>query len=118
MKIRSRSMDCKEFLRLTPEFVDDRLMGKPAYKFLEHMENCEECREELHIQYLVSEGMSRLESGAGFNLDEELELKVSSYKKMLARRHTLDVIVYWMEAVSIVAIIFILTLVFLHTFRG
>ena len=107
------SMDHKEFIKLIPVWLDGKLDGKRGGRFLEHMENCKECREELHIQYLVKEGTARLESGMSFNLDKELSEKVTAYKKKLKRKHTENVIIYWMEAIAGAAIIFILVLVFI-----
>ena len=104
-------MRCKEFLRLLPSFLDDELLGKQAHRFLYHMDHCSECREELHIQFLVKEGTARLESGAGFNLDKELAIKVNDYRAFLRRHDILNRIVYVMEAIAVVAILFILVLV-------
>ena len=67
---------------------------------------------ELHIQYLVREGTARLENGDNFNLDRELSDKVAQYKKRLHRKHIENVIIYWMEAIAAIAIVFILVLVF------
>ncbi len=115
VRVRSRRnapMDCKEFLRLIPNWLDGRLDGKRGVKFLEHMATCKDCNEELHIQYLVREGTARLENGDNFDLDRELSDKVALYKKKLHRKHIENVIIYWMEAIAAVAIVFILVLVF------
>ena len=53
MKRKPKSIDCKEFTRLMPLWLSDELKGRKAYQFLEHMDTCAECREELHIQILV-----------------------------------------------------------------
>lgn len=112
IKIRRRDpMDCKEFLRLVPIWLDGRLDGRLGNSFLEHMSRCEDCNEELHIQYLVREGTARLESGGNFNLDRELSDKVGAYRRKLRRRHRENVAVYWMEAVAAAAIVFMLVLV-------
>ena len=110
---RNAEMDCKEFIRLIPNWLDGKLDGKRGAKFLDHMNTCKDCREELHIQFLVREGTARLESGGSFNLDKELSEKVTAYKKKLKRKHTENVIIYWMEAIAGAAIIFILILVFI-----
>lgn len=110
---RNTEMDCKEFMRLIPIWLEGKLDGKRGTRFLEHMEGCTDCNEELHIQYLVKEGTARLESGGNFNLDKELSDKVTAYRKKLGRKHTENVIIYWMEAIAAVAIIFILVLVFM-----
>ncbi len=115
VRIRSRRnapMDCKEFLHFIPNWLDGRLDGKRGVKFLEHMATCKDCNEELHIQYLVREGTARLENGDNFNLDRELSDKVAQYKKRLHRKHIENVIIYWMEAIAAIAIVFILVLVF------
>lgn len=109
---RKAAMDCKEFMKLVPLWLDGRLDGKRGVKFLEHMENCKDCNEELHIQYLVREGTARLENGDNFNLDRELSDKVALYRKKLHRKHIENVIIYWMEAIAALAIVFILVLVF------
>ncbi len=109
---RKAPMDCKEFLRLVPNWLDGRIDGKRGVKFLEHMQNCKDCNEELHIQYLVREGTARLENGDNFNLDRELSDKVALYRKKLHRKHVENVIIYWMEAIAAIAIVFILVLVF------
>jgi len=108
---KKRAMKCKEFIKLIPMWIDDELLGKTAYRFLEHMDSCPECREELHIQFLVKEGTLRLESGAGFNLDKELKKKVNDYRKFLKKKDIINCIIYVMEAIAVAAIIFILILV-------
>ncbi len=110
---RNASMSCKEFIHLIPMWLDDKLDGKRAVRFFEHMDTCEDCREEMQIQFLVKEGTARLESGASFNLDSELSDKMVRYKKRLRRKHTENVIIYWMEAIAAISIIFILVLVFI-----
>lgn len=109
---RNRKMDCNEFIRLVPTFLKDELLGRQAYRFLEHMEECDECREELNIQFLVMEGTARLESGGSLNLDKELNVKVAEYEKMLKKRRIMNSIVYVMEVIAVFAVIFILLLVF------
>ena len=112
MKKRSKTMGCKEFTKLTPLWLNEDLKGRKANQFLEHMNNCEECKEELHIQYLVMEGTSRLETASSFNLDDELAAKVERYVRRLKRDHMFNVAIYWLEAIAIAAVIFILALVF------
>ena len=40
-------MDCKEFEKLIPEFIEGKLDYPTLKKFSEHMEQCEDCKEEL-----------------------------------------------------------------------
>ena len=49
-------MDCKEFSGLIQDFLNDRLDEMKLSEFLSHIEECEVCRDELRIQYLIYEG--------------------------------------------------------------
>ena len=44
-------MNCKETEKLIPIFLDKKLNTRELDRFLEHVENCNECMEELTIQY-------------------------------------------------------------------
>lgn len=66
-------MDCKEFERLIPEFVDKKLDYAMTKRFVYHVKNCPNCKEELNIQFLVGEGLVRLEEGSAFDLQKEMQ---------------------------------------------
>ncbi len=105
-------MECKETQKLIKSYLNDELEGRTAEAFLRHIEQCEECKEELCIQYLVMEGRARLEDGNSFNLNKELELKIENSKKILKRRKIGTWVIYVLEFMAIIAIMFILFLVF------
>lgn len=69
-------MTCKEFERKIPDFIAGKLDFLTLRQFGEHMEHCPECREELEIQFLVTEGMQRLEEGDSFDLQGELNSRL------------------------------------------
>ena len=79
-------MDCKEFERLIPDFISDKLDYQSLKRFNSHMEHCENCREELTIQFLVTEGVQRLEDGSAFDLQGELRQHLEEASKRI-RRH-------------------------------
>ena len=107
-------MDCKEVQKNIAAFMDEELDGRSAERFLNHIEQCPECREELSIQYLVKEGMVRLEEGGSFDLGKDLKnLIAGSYKKIKSQRIA-NACIYSMEFFAILAVIFILVLVFLN----
>lgn len=70
------NMDCKSFERMIPDFIAQRMDYPTLKNFLGHMEKCGDCREELEIQFLVSEGIQRLEDGSAFDLQTELEQRL------------------------------------------
>ena len=70
-------MDCKEFEKLIPDFFAGKLDYPTLKRFCDHMEKCAECKEELTINFLVTEGIHRLEDGNAFDLQAELEQRLS-----------------------------------------
>lgn len=106
-------MDCKEVQKNIAAFLDEELDGRTAERFLRHIEECVECKEELSIQYLVKEGMVRLEEGGSFDLSKDLnELVEQSFKKIKNQRIA-AVCIYALEVFAFIAVIFILVLVFM-----
>lgn len=81
-------MDCQEFEKKIPAFISDELNFKELKCFLEHVEHCPDCKEELTIQVLISEGMAHLEEGGAFDLQEEIE-KYIAHAKHRIRNHKL-----------------------------
>lgn len=78
-----KDMDCKEFEKSIPGFIADRLKYKALKKFCRHMEYCEDCREELNIQFLVTESLQRLEDGRGFDLQQELDQRLEESRRRI-----------------------------------
>ena len=107
-------MDCKEIQRMIPAYLNDELEGKTAELFLQHMDTCPVCKEELCIQFLVEVGTARLEDGGSFDLNRELELNIASAKKKLKHKKTATWTIYSLEFLAIVAVMFILFLVFMR----
>ena len=107
-------MDCKELQKNIAAFLDEELDTKSAERFLNHIEQCPECREELSIQYLVKEGMVRLEEGGSFDLGKDLKNLINGSYKKIKNKRIANAIIYSMEFFAILAVIFILVLVFLN----
>lgn len=76
-------MDCRECERLIPAFISDSLGYKQLNAFMEHVETCPDCKEELTIQILITEGMARLEEGGAFDLQEEIGKRMKSALKRI-----------------------------------
>lgn len=80
-------MNCKDFEKLIPDFLEQKLDFLTMKEFQEHKEKCPACSEELEIQFLVAEGMQRLEEGDAFDLEGELQLQLADAQRKV-RRHT------------------------------
>lgn len=76
-------MDCKETQKHINEFLSDHLDDDITEEFMQHVTECKECMEELTIQYLVTEGLQRLETASAFDAQRELEEKLEA---AMARR--------------------------------
>ena len=63
-------MNCKDTDKLIPLFLMDQLTNRDLERFLKHINKCNDCKEELTIQYLVMIGSSLLEEGKSFDLGE------------------------------------------------
>lgn len=81
-------MDCKETQKHIMDFLKDDLKDEDTEPFLNHVSDCKECMEELTIQYLVTEGLQRLETGSAFDAKKELRQKIQDTmaKRRLQKR--------------------------------
>lgn len=61
-------MDCKEANKRMTDFLNHDLNSRELKGFMEHISDCKDCKEELSIQFLIQEGMIRLEEGSTFDL--------------------------------------------------
>ncbi|MDE7132512.1 MAG: zf-HC2 domain-containing protein [Lachnospiraceae bacterium] len=107
-----QGMNCKEAEKKIPSFLQDDLDGSKLEEFVEHVENCSECKEELSIQFLVTEGLERLEEGNNFNLQEELLMKLEFAEHRINVHRMLWYILLCLEAAVAAAIIIALCVVF------
>ncbi len=104
-------MTCKEVEKMIPLFLEDDLDIDDLRNFMEHMDKCEECREELTIQFLVLEGMARLEDGNVFDLQNELKFRMEDAGHALKRRETMRWTLYAVQGLTVVAAITLIALV-------
>lgn len=73
-------MDCKHSEKLIADFLNYSLSGDDLKCFINHIEKCPDCMEELGTSYLLNEALSRIEEGESVKLDEELKSKIEAAK--------------------------------------
>lgn len=105
-------MNCKDTEKMIPAFLQDDLDGRELRRFIEHIDSCPECMEELSIQFLVVEGLEQLESGNNFNLQSGLSKKMSSARYEIKVNKTLKYTLFWLEIAVALAIIISLVILF------
>lgn len=103
-------MTCKDAEKMIPLFLEDGLETDELRKFMEHIDRCEECKEELTIQFLVSEGMARLESGNVFDLQNELRYCIEDAGHTLKLRESMHWLLYVIQGLIAIAVITLITL--------
>lgn len=78
-------LECKECEKLIPDFIEQNMEYFTLKRFCDHIRTCQECKEELTIQFLVSEGMARLEDGDAFDLNRELDKRLEEARRRIKR---------------------------------
>lgn len=69
-------MDCKKAQSLVTSYITRKLNDKDLEEFLEHIDTCDECYEELEIYYTVHYTLARLdkdETGQVYNVKKALQ---------------------------------------------
>ncbi|HKM04144.1 MAG TPA: zf-HC2 domain-containing protein [Lachnospiraceae bacterium] len=97
-------MNCKESEKLIGQFIRNELEDKELELFVLHTKSCKSCMEELSIQYLVEEGMNRLEEGGAFDLQGELEMKLMQSLTKARFRRRMQRFYFIAEVFAIIAI--------------
>ena len=106
-------MDCLEAEKKIPLFLENRMDEKEIRDFVEHIETCPECREELAIHFLASEGVAIIEEGESFDLDKELYERLYGSLKKYESKSSLWTGLWMTEGIAILIIIAIFLYAFL-----
>lgn len=81
MRKQKEKLQCIKATKMIPAFIADELSHRELEQFMEHIEECENCREELSIQFLVEVGLNSLEAGNTFDLQQELNLALEEAER-------------------------------------
>ena len=102
-------MNCLQAEKKISDFLKGEMDNRTALRFLEHMDTCPDCKEELSIQFLVSVGLERLEQGEAFNLNKELSARLTTAQKQVRIRRRMQG-GYIYETMAILAVILLIVL--------
>lgn len=84
---KSNELTCKDYEKMINDYIGDLLNEDEVLDFLSHIENCPSCKEELTIQFMVSQGLNKLEENGTFDLNKELSEKINSSLKAIKVRN-------------------------------
>ncbi len=77
-------MTCREAESLVIPFIHDELDDETAADFLEHIDGCADCREELEIYYTVEAGIRQLDENIGSsNIKGDMEEDLQNCRQHL-----------------------------------
>ena len=73
-------MDCKKAMELMTQFINEQLDADDVQAFLDHIDSCPECREELEVTYSLMTAMKQLDEDTDLsdNYIEELNQKIAA----------------------------------------
>lgn len=74
-------MTCKETKAHIQAFINKEIGLRDVGEFLEHLDECASCRDELETEFLIKEGLTRLEAGEVFNFEKDLQNLLNSQQK-------------------------------------
>ena len=108
-----RELNCKQTEKPITQFIENDMDHATKWNFLEHVDKCPSCKEELSIQFLVTTGMQRLENGDTFDLNRELRSKMNTERHHLQVLKSLQDGLYATQALSLLLAFLILIMVVL-----
>ncbi len=105
-------MECKTVQKQIPLFLKDQLDEEEILDFVDHIESCHDCNEELTIQFLTTEGLNRLEEGGDFDLNHELRNLIARSSKKAVTINNLRFAIGLITMVSVFAAVMALIRMF------
>jgi len=106
-------MTCKDVEKLIPIFIKDELNYRELEQFIDHIETCPDCKEEMSIQFLVTEGMVRLEDGSAFDLNWELKNLMDVSKAKIRVHKGMQYLGIGLEIAALVVILAVILVILL-----
>lgn len=94
--------DCKNVENEIPLFLSDKIEPEEMTGFLDHVDHCESCMEELTIQFLVRIGMKKLEAGDNFHLGQELKAVLDTRRRELVCIRRLSAVSVMLQVIAII----------------
>ena len=99
-------MTCKEAESLVMPYIKNELTDEELFEFLEHIEHCPECREELEIYFTVDVGIRQLDSETGnYNIKGALETAIEQSREILEAVRLVKIVRYAVSTLSVMALI-------------
>lgn len=99
-------MTCQEAERLVTPYIRDELTGDELEAFLNHIDECPNCREELEIYFMVDVGLRKLDHDSGtYDIAGDLEHKIEESYLNVSHMWMFRMFRYAVSTLSVMAVI-------------
>lgn len=99
-------MTCREAEKMIVPYIQDALTVDELDEFLEHVDSCDNCMEELEIHYMVDVGLKKLdEDDATYDIVGDLMRKMEGSARELKRFTMLQITRYAVNTLSAVSLL-------------
>ena len=105
-------MKCVEAQSLITEYINDELSGERLERFLNHIYECDDCREELEIYYVIMKGMKQIDNDnvLNYNFHEAFEEELEQSRNLLVQSNTKFIMKLFLLEVLIIIVAILLTM--------
>ncbi len=98
-------MTCKEAEALVLPYIHHEIEDDKIEEFLEHVEQCEGCKEELEIYYTVEAGIRQLDADTDdYNIKGDMENDLQEARQRIYTRRLLSIARYASDTLIFVSV--------------
>ena len=80
-------MDCVRAQKLIRPYLDGKLSDREVEEFLDHVESCPACHDELEIYFSIYQTLGEETDDGDYNFTRKLDEKLQRSEQYLTRRH-------------------------------
>ncbi len=106
-------MTCKEAESLVMAYIHNEMDVQKMEEFLEHIDGCENCREELEIYYTVEAGIRQLDSDGDrdyYNIKGDMEADITASRQKIYSVRLLTILRYAADTLAFMSLVVMLLL--------
>lgn len=109
LKRKKEKLTCKEAAKMVMPYIEEQLGDRELHRFIEHVKECPDCREELETYYIVYKGLMQLDEKEDLSmnmieaLNEELDIS-SLHLRNMSLFYTFSDVLLWIVNTSIILV--------------
>ncbi|MCI9148634.1 MAG: zf-HC2 domain-containing protein [Hungatella sp.] len=108
-------MTCKEAENLVMPYIRHELDMGQVEEFLEHIDQCGDCREELEIYYTVEVGIRQLDSDTDtdrYNIKGDMETDIIASRQAIYKLRLITILHYAADTLMVMSLVVMLIMQF------